>query len=153
MEIGAVIERVRQVAAVRSDAACGPASIEAALGASSQLRSWLASADAALTARLAAQVSFPEKAIAECTRSTLNEATKTRERADTLDKVPSLADALDNAAVTAGHVDAVTRATKSLDSDDQRDELLDRVDGLVEIASVATVEEFRRRLALEVKNI
>ena len=153
MEIGAVLERVREVAAVRADAAAGRGSIEAALRASSQLRSWLTSSDAALTARLAAQVSFPEKTIAQCTRSSLNDAAKTKERSDTLDKVPSLADALDDAAVTAGHVDAVTRATKSLDDDNQRAELFDRVAALIDVASAATVEEFRRRLALEVNNI
>jgi hypothetical protein len=153
MEIGAVIERATAVLAVRSDPAADPASIESALRASSQLRSWLASSDAALTARLAAQVSFPEKTIAECTRSSLNEAARSKARSDTLDKVPSLADALDDAAITPAHVDAVTKATKSLDDDDQRAELFDRVHGLVDVASAATVEEFRRRLALEVRNI
>ncbi len=138
---------------MRADTAAGPASIEAALRASSQLRSWLASSDAALTARLAAQVSFPEKTIADCTRSTLNEAARSKERSDTLGKIPSLADALDHASVTPGHVDAVTKATKSLDHDEQRTELFDRVSGLIDVATAATVEEFRRRLAIEVKNI
>jgi hypothetical protein len=153
MEIGAVVERVREVAAVRSDHAAGPNSVEAALRAASQLRSWLASSEAALTARLASQVSFPEKAISESTRTSLNEAAKTKERSDTLTKVPCLADALDDAAITAGHVDAVTNAAKTLDHDDQRDELLERVGGLIDVAGAATVAEFRRRLALEVNNI
>lgn len=54
----------------------------------------------------------------------------------------------------AGHVDEVTRATKNLEGD-QRDELLDRIEhgGLLDVAAAATVEEFRRRLALEAKNI
>ena len=153
MEVGAVVERVREVAAVRADAAAGPDSIEAALRASSQLRSWLSAGEAALAARLAAQVSFPEKSIADCTRSSLNEATKTKGRSDTLGKVPSLADALDDASVTPGHVDAVTRALRSLDDDKQRSEFFDRVGGLIDVAAAATVEEFRRRLALEVKSI
>ena len=153
MQIGAIVERAEQVLAVRANTAAGPASIESALRASSQLRSWLASCEAALTARLASQVSFPEKTIADCTRSTQHEATKSKERSDTLNKTPSLANALDNAAVTPGHIDAVTKATKSLDDDDQRTELLERVDGMVDIAATATVEEFRRRLALEVKHI
>ena len=153
MEISAVVERVRQVAAVRADDAIDPGSIEAALRATSQVRSWLASSEAALTARLAAHASFPEQTIAECARSSLNDAAKSKERSDTLGKVPPLADALDDAAITPGHVDAVTKATKGLDDDEQRDELLDRVAGLIDIASAATVEEFRRRLALEVKSI
>jgi hypothetical protein len=55
--------------------------------------------------------------------------------------------------VTAGHVDEVTRATKHLDGE-QRDELFDRLDdGLLDIAAVATVEDWRRRLAREIKSI
>lgn len=153
MEIAAVVERVREVAAVRADPAAKPATIEAALRASSQMQAWLASSDAALAARLAQQVSFPEKNIADCTRSTLGAAGKTTERAATLGNVPTLADAFDAAAVTAGHVDAVTRAGKSLDDDDQRAELFDRVDDLVGVAAAASVDEFRKRLNLEVKSI
>jgi hypothetical protein len=137
---------------VRGDDAADRATIEAALKASSQLRSWLASSDATLTSRLASQVSFPEKAISECTRSTLGEAVKGKERSDTLASVPSFADALDRADVTAAHVDAITRATKPLE-DEQRTELFDRVASLVDVATAATVEEFRKRLAVEVRSI
>ena len=82
MQLAAVVERAEQVLAVRADAAADRSSIESALRASSQLRSWLASSDAALAARLAAQVSFPEKAIADCTRSSLNDAVKSKERSE-----------------------------------------------------------------------
>jgi hypothetical protein len=113
----------------------------------------LAGTKAAITSKLSAQVSFPEKTIADCTRGTTRDAINDKARADTLDASPSLADALDQARVTAGHVDAVTKATKSLDTD-QRDELLDRLDrGLLDVAEVATITEWRRRLAMEVKNI
>ena len=152
MKIGAVIERAQEIAAVRADDGAEPGDIEGALRAASQLRSWLASSDADLTARLASQVSFPEQTIADCTRSSLGDAAKAKERSDTLDAVPSFADALDEAAVTPGHVDAITRAGKSLDGD-QRSELFDRVAALVDVASAATITEFRRRLALEVKSI
>ena len=103
-----------------------------------------------LASALAAQVSFPEKTIADCTRSSLNDAAKAKERADTLGKVPGFADALDAAAVTAGHVDAITSKAKPL-TDHQRAEYFDRVAGLVDVASAATVEEFRRRLAMEAR--
>jgi len=47
----------------------------------------------------------------------------------------------------------VTRATKALD-DEQRNELLERLDhGLLDVAAAATIAEWRRRLAMEVKNI
>lgn len=147
-----MVERVNSIAAVRADTGADRTAIEAALRASSQLRAWLAATDAALTARLAGQVAFPEQAIAGCTRSTLGEAANAKERADTLTAVPAFADALDHALVTAAHVDAITRAGKPLD-DDQRAQLLERVADLVGVASVATVHEFRRRLALEVRSI
>ena len=72
------------------------------------------------------------------------------ERSDTLGRVPGFADALDAAAVTAGHVDAITSKAKPL-TDSQRAEYFERVAGLVSVASSATVEEFRKRLALEAR--
>ena len=118
-----------------------------------RLEAWLAGTKAAITSKLSAQVSFPEKTIADCTRGTTRDAINDKARADTLDASPSLADALDQARVTAGHVDA-------RDEGDQvarhrtAHELLDRLDrGLLDVAEVATIAEWRRRLAMEVKNI
>jgi hypothetical protein len=150
MDVGAVVERVREVSSVSGDPAAGRSTIEGAITASAQIKAWLAAADARLASALAGQVSFPEKTIADCTRSSLNDASKAKERADTLGKVPGFADALDSAAVTAGHVDAITSKAKPL-TDTQRAEYFDRVAGLVDIAASATVEEFRRRLAMEAR--
>ena len=151
MDIGAVVERVREVSSVSGDAgAAGRSAIESAITASAEVKSWLAAADARLATALAAQVSFPEKAIADCTRESLRDAAKSKERSDTLGRVPGFADALDAAAVTAGHVDAITSKAKPL-TDSQRAEYFERVAGLVSVASSATVEEFRKRLALEAR--
>ncbi|HSH10662.1 MAG TPA: HNH endonuclease, partial [Ilumatobacter sp.] len=150
MQIGAVVERVREVSSVSGDPAAGRSALEAAITASAQVKAWLAAADARLATALAAQVSFPEKTIADCTRESLRDAAKTKERSDTLNKVPGFADALDAAAVTAAHVDAITSKAKPL-TDSQRAEYFDRVAGLVGVASSATVDEFRRRLALEAR--
>ena len=153
METGTVIEHVRHVADVRADGSAALDRVESALRAACSLEAWLAGSKAALTSQLASRVSFPEQTIIDCTRGTTRDALNDTERASTLDASPSLADALDSARITAGHVDAVTKATKSLDSD-QRDELLERLDaGLLDIAESATVPEWRRRLAVEVKNI
>ncbi len=153
MEVSSVVEQVQQVAAVRADGAAGRESLEAAMRGVGRLEAWLAGTKAALTSQLATKVSFPEKTIADCTRGTTRDAINDKARADTLETAPSLADALDAAAITAGHVDAVTKATKSLD-DDQRSELIDRLDtGLLDVAAVASIDEWRRRLAMEVKNI
>ena len=154
METGAVVERVQHITAARADTAADRSAIENALRDVSALQSWLAGNKAALTSRLAQLVSFPEKTLADCTRGSTRDAIKDKERADTLDAAPSLADALDDARVTPAHVDAFTNATKVLEGA-QRDELFDRLDtnGLVDVAAVASVEEWRRRLALEVKGI
>ena len=151
MDVSSVVERVREVSSVSGDApAARRSAIEAAITASAEIKSWLAAAGARLASALAEQVSFPEKAIADCTRSSLNEASKAKERADTLGKVPGFADALDAAQLTPAHVDAITSEAKPL-TDDQRAEYFGRVAGLVDVAAAATVEEFRRRLAMEAR--
>lgn len=151
MKFDAVVERVREVSAVSADAtAAERTAIETAITASAQIKSWLAAADARLAKALASQVSFPEQTIADCTRESLRDAAKAKERADTLGKVPGFADALDDAAVTAGHVDAITSKAKPL-TEEQRTEYFGRVAGLLDMASAATVEQFRRRLAMEAR--
>jgi Domain of unknown function (DUF222)/HNH endonuclease len=146
--------QVRAIGAVRGDGSATPDQIRQALRDVSGVRAWLASSEAALTKALAAQVSFPERDVADCTRGSLHDAIKTKERSDTLDRSSSLADALDRADITAGHVDEVTKTITSLDSDEQRSELIDRVDGgLLDVAAAATLAEWRRRLAMEAKAI
>ncbi len=153
MDLAAVVEQVEHVAAVRSDEAAERQHLESALCGIGRLQSWLAGNKAAITSKLAAQVSFPEQTVADCTRESTRDAINDKARADTLDAVPSFADALDDATITAGHVDALTNAVKGLDNDAQRSELRERAAGLVNVAANATVEQFRRRLGIEAKNI
>lgn len=148
-----MIERAERVAAAHADMAADRSSIEAGLRAAAQLRSWLAATDAALVSRLKQFDAFPEKTVADCTRGSVTDGAKATERSSTLDAVPGFADALADAAITAEHVDALTRAGKQLDTDAQRAELFDRAGGLVDVAAAASVDEFRRRLHLEVRGI
>ncbi len=67
-------------------------------------------------------------------------------------KIPKLADALGDGAITADHVDAVTRASKKLDAA-KRPELMKRANALAEVAKAGTVEQFTRRLDLETKRL
>ena len=152
MQLTAAIERLEQVVATRSDRDAVCDDLTAALRASTELGAFLAAADADLASRLAAASSFPEATIAAVSRESLGSATKTIERGRTLDAVPGLADALDEAAVTPGHIDAVTRGAKGLEPE-QRHELFDRVDDLVDLAAVSTVEQFRQRIRTEVNRI
>ena len=90
----------------------------------------------------------PKPTIAAASKTSVGQASKTKERSDTLTHVPALASKLDHGAITAAHVDVVTRSSKQLDAR-QRAKLFDRVDDLAAIAEAATVDEFRRRVALE----
>jgi hypothetical protein len=68
------------------------------------------------------------------------------------ESAPSLAEALDHAQVTPGHIDALTRSAKSLEPE-QRRQLFDKADPLVDVATHATVEQFARRIRTEVNRI
>jgi hypothetical protein len=74
------------------------------------------------------------------------------DRAATLESTPAIAAALDRGAVTAGHVDAITRAGKTLDPS-QREELLGRVDALAAVAERASQAEFARRVRDEARRL
>ena len=145
MEASAVIERVRGVAAVRADPLAARAALEGGLGSITVVRSWLASAEADLSSRLAQCASFPEQAIAEAGRGTQGDASRVLERSGTLGAVPALADALDDGSVTPAHVDAVTKVAKGLDGA-ARGMLLERADRLVGVAKHGSVNDFRKRL-------
>ncbi len=82
----------------------------------------------------------------------MGQASSVMERAATLESTPAIAAALDRGAVTAGHVDAITRAGKTLDPA-QREELLDRVDALVDVAEHASQAEFARRVRDEARRL
>jgi hypothetical protein len=152
VEIAGVIERVGRIATVRATPAADAATVQTGLVAVREALAWLDAQHAGLVSQLQAVSSFPEAAIAEADRSSIGAATKTTERSDTLAATPKLADALGDGAITAGHIDAVTRSSKQLDPA-QREELLERADALVAVAAAGTVDEFRRRLDLEAKRL
>jgi hypothetical protein len=148
MEIGAVVERVERIAAVRADAAADAGLIEAGLVAVREVTAWADAQQAALVRQLASQVSFPEAVIARTSKTSIGQAAKSRDRADTLDRTPNLAGRLGDGAITAGHVDVVTRCSTQLD-DRQRSALFERMDELADVAAAATVDEFAKRVRLE----
>jgi hypothetical protein len=155
MEGATVIRHVERLLEVRALSISDRAVLEEGLRSVGSLQSWLASTKATLTTRLAALVTYPEPTLAGCTRDSARDTARDRERADTLQASPKLADALDDARLSASHVDEVTRAGKRLDRPDQRRELLDRIEqgGLIDRAADLSVEDFRRRLGDLVRNI
>jgi hypothetical protein len=152
MEITAVLEQIGRIDAVRADGAGGRLDRESALVEVRRVRAWLDASEADLVRGLATDVSFPEQSIAESSKGSLSQASTVMERSATLGAVPSIAAALERGAVTAGHVDAITRAGKTLDAA-QREELLDRVDALVAVAVHASQAEFARRVRDEARRL
>ena len=147
-----MVERVGAIASVRANTAATADLIESGLVAVREVQAWCDAQHAGLVEALAGVDSFPEQRIAKASKKSLSNAAKTTERSATLTKTPKLADALGDGAITADHVDAVTRASKKLDAA-KRPELMKRANALAEVAKAGTVEQFTRRLDLETKRL
>ncbi len=152
MEVAAVVERVEHIAAVGANPAADTELIRSGLVSIREARAWLDSQQAGLVRSLQSVDSFAEKTIADAAKQSLGKAATSTDRSNTLAKTPDLADALDNGAITAEHVDAVTRASRRLDGA-KRDELISRADRLANVAKAATAAEYARRLDLEAKKL
>jgi Domain of unknown function (DUF222) len=152
MDRTAIGERVAHIDVVSSDPEADASAIEAALVAARELTGWVEARRGVLVGKLAARSSFPEATIAEIDRTSIAAAHKARERAETLDATPRLAEVLGEGATTAAHIDAVTRAARKL-PEARRRELMDRADALADVAGVSTVEQFAKRVAFEATRI
>ncbi|BAN00970.1 HNH endonuclease signature motif containing protein [Ilumatobacter coccineus] len=152
MTPGAIFERAQRIARVRGDAAAGSPAIRRAMVDAREVKAWVDAQLAGLIGQLSDVEAFPEAAIADAARCSLAQANKDRERSDTLAETPGMADALGDGAITAGHVDAVTRGSKKLDGE-QREEFIERVEALVDVAAAATVDQFSKRLDLEIRRL
>ncbi len=152
MEIAGVVERVEAIAGVRSNPASDADLIQSGLVAIREVQAWCDAQHAVLVAQLGGMDSFPERRVARASKKSLGQAAKATQRSKTLGATPKLAAALDDGAITADHVDAVTKASKKLDVD-TRGELLARADALADVARAGTVDEFSRRLELETKRL
>lgn len=140
-----VLERVQQIELSRHDLDAGRPELEAVLADITSVRSWLTAVEAETARRLAETMSFPESAIADSTRGSAADAAKTIERSETLDQAPDLASSLEAGKVTAGHIDAITKAGAGLEPA-QRKELIEQCDQLTDVAEHASIEDWRRRV-------
>ena len=152
MEITAVLDRVGRIGAVRADDAAGRVERESALVEVRRVRAWLDASEADLVRGLAAEGVVPGAVDRGDLEGSIGQASSVMERAATLESTPAIAAVLDRGAVTVGYVDAITRAGKTLDPA-QRDELLDRVDALVDVAEHASQAEFARRVRDEARRL
>jgi hypothetical protein len=145
-------ERAARVAAVRAETCAPKPAITGALVAARQIRAWVDAQEAGLISQLAAVDSFPEATIAQASKGSLGQASKAKERSDTLAATPELAGALEGGLITAGHIDALTRGGKQLEAA-QRERLLGAIDGLAGVAAAASVAEFQSRVDFEAKKL
>ncbi len=152
MEIARVIERAERIAEVRANPVAAAGLVRDGLVAVREIEAWCAAQHAGLVAQLRRVESFPEKTIADAAKTSLGQASKRTERSATLDATPGLGAALGDGAITAGHIDAVTRTSKRLDPA-KRGALFERADALAAVAAAATADEFARRLELEAKRL
>jgi hypothetical protein len=152
MEIAAVIERVERLVGVEADPCADLAVLESGLVTVRELSAWLEARRLGLIARIREGSMFPEGAIADAERTSPSQASKPLERSKAAKAMPKLADHLDDGKVTAGHIDAATRASKKLPVE-QREEFFDRVDGLADQAASDTVNEFARRVEEEARRM
>jgi hypothetical protein len=117
-----------------------------------ELSAWLEARRLGLIARIREGSIFPEGAIADAEKTSPSQASKQIERSKAATAMPKLAEGLDDGNITAGHIDAATRASKKLPVE-QRGEFFDRVDGLADQAASDTVNEFSRRVEQEARRM
>ncbi len=152
-----IAERVERVRLLRQPAPPGElrskVELEGGLSDIEAIRSWVTAAEGRIVSELSAVSPIPEVSIAEATRSSINAASRTRDRSSTLEHADGFDEALTCGAIVTGHVDALTKAAKQLDDTEQRDELFQRSQILLAGAECSTIDQFRKTLAREVKAI
>jgi hypothetical protein len=117
-----------------------------------RLRAWCDSREVRAGRVLVQECAYPEKVMADAARSSLRDARKVMERATTLDEVPSFECAMAAGQVGAAHLDVVGTALRQFDGEERR-ELATRLDRLVGVASVATPDEWARRVRAEIQKV
>ncbi len=89
MELVVVHELVERVAAV--DAGCADRVVlEAAVGELRRLKSWVEGREVTVARALATVASFPEKALADASRSSVRHAEQILRRAETVEQMPGV---------------------------------------------------------------
>jgi hypothetical protein len=126
--------------------------LSTAVAASARLRAWLDGRDVALATQVEQAVSYPEKVLADASRTSLRDAERTVRRIHTSKVLPQLGEALADGVVSGAHVDVAGRALGQLDPG-QRDALIDRAAWLVGVAERSTPDDFRVAMAAEVRRL
>jgi len=151
MDAAVVCELVSRVVAVDESTATRDA-LTAAGDQIRQLQAWLQAQQMRITRGLTRVASFPEDAVARAGHVSLAQAGRLVERAGTAAMVPALGAAVAAGRVAGEHIDALTRAMRTVEPT-QRPRLAARADALVAVAAQQTPDEFARRLRSEVRRL
>jgi hypothetical protein len=144
MEACALVELVGRVAAVDVDGGDRGA-LEAGVRELRRLRSWVDGREVAFARALKAVSSFPEKTLGEAARVSPREASRTLERAGTVEVAPLFGEALDAGEVSGAHVDVLGRVLRKV-TPAVREQIVAQSPRLVAVARQATPDEFARTM-------
>src|SRR3954466_3986619 len=104
MRTGEVHELVDRAAALES-CVRDRVSVDVVVDELRRLRAWLDGRDVAAARLVSGVSSFPEKSLADASRTNLRDAGRTLTRVETTAQVPEFAESLDAGRVSGGHVD------------------------------------------------
>jgi Domain of unknown function (DUF222)/HNH endonuclease len=149
MLLGEVHELIDAIAAF-DPATASLDSAKESLVCVTRVRSWLDARVIAMTKVVKATSSFPEDDLGKATRTGHKAAAATMRRATTAEAVPEIGEALANGSVTAGHIDAATRALGQLEPA-QQEQFADTVAKLVPVAERTNPDQFEKILKREIE--
>ena len=151
MDVGDVHRLVERVAAI--DTGCADrVALEAAVGELRRLKSWVESREVCVARALREVSSFPEKNLADASRTNLRDAERVMRRAEAVEASPAFEQALNAGRVSGEHVDAFDRALRQLEPA-ARQLLADQAPRLAQVAEVSSVEEFAKTLRREARRL
>jgi hypothetical protein len=151
MELVEVHELVGRVAAV--DAGCADRLVlEAAVAELRRLKSWVEAREVAVARGLAMVSSFPEKSLADASRSSVRQAEQVLLRGETIAQMPGFGSSLDAGRVSGDHVDVLARTLRQAPPA-VRDQLSADAARLVLIAEASTPDEFARSVRAEARRL
>src|SRR5215210_4876177 len=147
-EVCELVERAARLESCRRDRV----SVEVVVAELARLRGWLDGREVA-AARLVAEVSsFPEKSLADASRTNLRHGEQMMRRAETADAVPDFGVSLDAGRLSGAHVDVLARTLRQVEPD-VRDKLIEQGPSLVLIAEHATADDFARTVRAEARRL
>lgn len=127
--------------------------VAAALSRLGGVRAWCDHLRIGLVRRMAELSPTPERDVADADGSSSRDVTCDLDRSTTIDALPDAGDALAEGELTAGHLDALGTALRSLEPGPMREEFRRQSDQLLVLARTVPVDQFRRLVRVTVERI